>query len=147
MEALLPILGAILMFWLLSRLNHSGDDSPRANARNNDAVSSKPNNGQRSSALLKDLEASKKAIDTTYVEANELNENEQEEKPSEVEGEAEESARSVDRNFLMSFLRGEAEYRHQPRRMERFAFGEKIRLGDVVNFLVGCDLSKNLSSG
>ena len=58
MEALLPILGAILMFWFLSRLNHSGDDSPRANARNNDAVSSEPNDAQRASALLKDLENS-----------------------------------------------------------------------------------------
>jgi hypothetical protein len=145
MEALLPILGAILMFWFLSRLNHSGDDSPRTNARNNDAVPSEPNNGQRSAALLKDLEASKKAIDTTCVEANELNEKEQEGKSSEVEGETEEFIRSADRNFLMSFLRGEAEYRHQPRRMERFAFGEKIRLGDVVDFLLGCDRSKSLT--
>ena len=55
MEALLPILGAILMIWFLSRLNHSGDDSPRTNARNNDAVSSEPNDAQRASALLKDL--------------------------------------------------------------------------------------------
>ena len=145
MEALLPILGAILMFWFLSRLNHSGDDSPRANARNNDAVSSEPNDAQRASALLKDLENSEKTIDTTCVAASEKNEKKQEGKSSEVEGEAEKLIRSVDRNFLMSFLRGEAEYRHQPRRMERFAFGEKIRLGDVVNFLVGCDLSKSLT--
>ena len=40
MEALLPILGAILMIWFLSRLNHSGDESPQANVRRNDAVSS-----------------------------------------------------------------------------------------------------------
>jgi len=145
MEALLPILGAILMIWFLSRLNHSGDDSPRTNARNNDAVSSEPNDAQRASALLKDLENSEKTIDTTCVAASEKNEKKQEEKSSEVEGEAEKLIRSVDRNFLMSFLRGEAEYRHQPRRMERFAFGEKIRLGDVVNFLVGCDLSKSLT--
>ena len=145
MEALLPILGAILMIWFLSRLNHSGDDSPRTNARNNDAVSSEPNDAQRASALLKDLENSEKTIDTTCVAASEKNEKKQEGKSSEVEGEAEKLIRSVDRNFLMSFLRGEAEYRHQPRRMERFAFGEKIRLGDVVNFLVGCDLSKSLT--
>lgn len=143
MEALLPILGAILMIWFLSRLNHSEDDSPRTNARNNDAVSSEPNDAQRASALLKDIEDSEKAIDTTCDEANGKNDKE-EEKSSEVEGEAEELIRSVDRNFLMSFLRGEAEYRHQPRRMERFAFGEKIRLGDVVDFLMGCDMSKSL---
>lgn len=145
MEALLPILGAILMIWFLSRLNHSGDDSPRTNARNNDAVSSEPNDAQRASALLKDLENSEKTIDTTCVAASEKNEKKQEGKSSEVEGEAEKLIRSVDRNFLMSFLRGEAEYRHQPRRMERFAFGEKIRLGDVVDFLVGCDMSKSLT--
>lgn len=51
MEALLPILGAILMIWFLSRLNHSGDDSPWPNDRNNDAVSSEPNDAQRASAL------------------------------------------------------------------------------------------------
>ena len=145
MEALLPILGAILMIWFLSRLNHSGDDSPRTNARNNDAVSSEPNDAQRASALLKDLENSEKTIDTTCVAASEKNEKKQEGKSSEVEGEAEKLIRSVDRNFLMSFLRGEAEYRHQPRRMERFAFGEKIRLGEVVNFLMGCDMSKSLT--
>ena len=145
MEALLPILGAILMIWFLSRLNHSGDDSPRTNARNNDAVSSEPNDAQRASALLKDLENSEKTIDTTCVAASEKNEKKQEGKSSEVEGEAEKLIRSVDRNFLMSFLRGEAEYRHQPRRMERFAFGEKIRLGDVVDFLLGCDMSKSLT--
>lgn len=145
MEALLPILGAILMIWFLSRLNHSGDDSPRTNARNNDAVSSEPNDAQRASALLKDLEDSEKPINTTCVEVNEQNEKEQEEKSSEVEGEANEFPRSVDWNFKYSFLRGEAEYRHQPRRMERFAFGEKIRLGEVVNFLMGCDMSKSLT--
>lgn len=145
MEALLPILGAILMIWFLSRLNHSGDDSPRTNARNNGAVSSEPNDAQRASALLKDIEDSEKPIDTTRDETNEKNEIEREGKSSEVEGEAEKLIRSVDRNFLMSFLRGEAEYRHQPRRMERFAFGEKIRLGDVVDFLMGCDMSKSLT--
>lgn len=145
MEALLPILGAILLFWFLSRLNHSGDDSPRTNARNNDTVSSEPNDAQRASALLKDIEDSEKAIDTTCDEANEKNDKEEEGKSSEVEGKAEELIRSADRNFLMSFLRGEAEYRHQPRRMERFSFGEKIRLGDVVDFLVGCDRSKSLT--
>lgn len=145
MEALLPILGAILMIWFLSRLNHSGDDNPRANARNNDAVSSEPNDAQRASALLKDLEDSEKTIDTTCDEANEKNDKEEEGKSSEVEGKTEELIRSADRNFLMSFLRGEAEYRHQPRRMERFAFGEKIKLGDVVDFLVGCDMSKSLT--
>ena len=145
MEALLPILGAILMIWFLSRLNHSGDDSPRPNDRNNDAVSSEPNDAQRASALLKDIEASEKTVDTTCVEPNEKNEKKQEGKSSEVEGETEELIRSADRNFLMSFLRGEAEYRHQPRRMERFAFGEKIRLGDVVDFLMGCDRSKSLT--
>lgn len=145
MEALLPILGAILMIWFLSRLNHSGDDSPRPNDRNNDAVSSEPNDAQRASALLKDLEDSEKAVDTTCDEANEKNEKKQEGNSSEVEGKAEELIRSADRYFLMSFLRGEAEYRHQPRRMERFAFGEKIRLGDVVDFLMGCDMSKSLT--
>lgn len=145
MEALLPILGAILMFWFLSRLNHSGDDSPRTNARNNDAVPSEPNDAQRASALLKDIEDSENTIDTTCVEPNEKNEKKQEGKSSEVEGETEEFIRSADRNFLMSFLRGEAEYRHQPRRMERFAFGEKIWLGDVVDFLLGCDMSKSLT--
>lgn len=144
MEALLPILGAILMIWFLSRLNHSGDDNPRTNARNDDAVSSEPNDAQRASALLKDLEASEKTIDTSCDKANEKNDKE-EGKSSEVEGKTEELIRSVDRNFLMSFLRGEAEYRHQPRRMERFAFGEKIRLGDVVDFLMGCDMSKSLT--
>ena len=145
MEALLPILGAILMIWFLSRLNHSGDDSPRTNARNNDAVSSEPNDAQRASALLKDLENSEKTIDTTCVAASEKNEKKQEGKSSEVEGEAEKLIRSVDRNFLMSFLRGEAEYRHQPRRMERFAFGEKIKLGEVIDFLMGYDMSKSLT--
>ena len=145
MEALLPILGAILMIWFLSRLNHSGDDSTRPNDRNNDAVSSEPNDAQRASALLKDLEASEKTIDTSCDKANEKNDKEEEGKSSEVEGKTEELIRSVDRNFLMSFLRGEAEYRHQPRRMERFAFGEKIRLGDVVDFLMGCDMSKSLT--
>lgn len=62
------------MIWFLSRLNHSGDDSPRTNARNNDAVSSEPNDAQRASALLKDLEASEKTIDTSCDEANEKNE-------------------------------------------------------------------------
>lgn len=133
------------MIWFLSRLNHSGDDSPRANVRRNDAVSSEPNDAQRASALLKDIEDSEKPIDTTRDETNEKNEIEREEKSSEVEGEAEKLIRSVDRNFLMSFLRGEAEFRHQPRRMERFAFGEKIRLGDVVDFLMGCDMSKSLT--
>lgn len=90
MEALLPILGAILMFWFLSRLNSGGDDSPRANARNNDAVSSEPNDAQRASALLKDLEDSEKTIDTTCDEANEKNDKEEEGKSSEVEGKAEE---------------------------------------------------------
>ena len=133
------------MIWFLSRLNHSGDDSPRTNARNNDAVSSEPNDAQRASALLKDLEASEKTVDTTCDETNEKKDKEEEVKSSEVEGKTEELIRSVDRNFLMSFLRGEAEYRHQPRRMERFAFGEKIRLGEVVNFLMGCDMSKSLT--
>lgn len=86
MEALLPILGAILMFWFLSRLNHSGDDSPRTNARNNDAVPSEPNDAQRASALLKDIEDSENTIDTTCVEPNEKNEKKQEGKSSEVEG-------------------------------------------------------------
>ena len=133
------------MIWFLSRLNHSGDDSPRTNARNNDAVSSEPNDAQRASALLKDLEDSEKPINTTCVEVNDQNEKEQEEKSSEVEGEANEFPRSVDWNFKYSFLRGEAEYRHQPRRMERFAFGEKIKLGEVVDFLMGYDMSKSLT--
>ena len=67
------------MIWFLLRLNHSGDDSPRTNARNNDAVSSEPNDAQRASALLKDLEDSEKPINTTCVEVNDQNEKEQEE--------------------------------------------------------------------
>lgn len=50
----------------------------------------------------------------------------------------------VNDNYTKSFLRGEAAFRHQTRKMTRYINGEKVRLGSIVDFLFGCDMSSHL---
>lgn len=79
MEVILPILGAILIIWLLSRLNHSGRGLSAVNGSSNDVIQSEPNDSQRASILMDELKDSGKPIDTINVETKSImNDNEYE---------------------------------------------------------------------